>query len=96
MMNLKQRVGEHIKSENFFPYRLKASYTVEAAAVMGTCMIFMGLIFMRGIDLYGAAMTRVAACESYETRPQDTFRFTRAIERIGNIYMDSDKEGEGS
>ena len=72
-------VKSRIESEEFFPYRLRAAYTVEAAAVMGTCMIFIGLLFMGGINLYASAMETLSVYERTQMRQQDIFRISHAI-----------------
>ena len=85
---MKDRFFDYINREDIFPYRLRAAYTVEAAAVVGICMVFIGLLFMGGIHLYGSAMGTLTAYEIPDDRPQDLFRFTRAI---GDILGDDGK-----
>ncbi len=75
---MKNSIKKYMKKEDVFPYRLRAAYTVEAAAVMAICMIFIGLLFMGGIHLYGSAMETVTSYERSEMEPQDLFRLTRA------------------
>ncbi|MCR5097383.1 MAG: hypothetical protein K6B14_00380 [Lachnospiraceae bacterium] len=86
------RFTDYMKREDVFPFRLRAAYTVEAAAVMGICMIFIGLLFMGGISLYGAAMETVASYEAPDTKPQEVFRLSRTVK--GLIDSNDVKEGE--
>lgn len=76
---MKNKAMDFFKREEVFPYRLKAAYTVEAAAVMGICMIFMGVLFMGGFQLYGSAMDTLSAYEESSAKPQDIFRLARAV-----------------
>ncbi len=84
MKSFRQKISRRIKSEDFFPYRLKAAYTVEVAAVMGICMIFMGMLFMGGIGLYRSSMETVESYERTDTKPQELFRLTRAVKGIAD------------
>ncbi len=79
---MKDRIKRYMKKEDVFPYRLRAAYTVEAAAVMAICMIFIGLLFMGGIHLYSSSMETVTSYERSEMEPQDLFRLTRAADSL--------------
>ncbi len=85
------RFKDYLKREDVFPLRLRAAYTVEAAAVMGICMIFIGLLFMGGISLYGSAMETVVGCEAQDVRPQEIFRMSRTIQGLTEGYLRGDE-----
>mgnify|MGYP007069850718 CR=1 FL=1 len=89
---MREKLKLYYKREDVFPKRLRAAYTVEAAAVTGICMIFIGLLFMGGIKLYGSAMDTLVAYERNEVCPQDVFRLSQAAADIfGN---EKTKEGD--
>ena len=87
---MKNRVLFYMKRDEVFQYRLRAAYTVEAAAVMGICMIFIGLLFMGGIHLYSSSMGTLTAYEQSDTEPQDIFRLSRAV----GAALDEAKEAD--
>ena len=88
---MKDRITGYFKREDVFPYRLKAVYTIEAAAVMGICMVFIGLLFIGGVHLYGSAMDTLCTYERPETRQQEVFRLTRAAAAV----LPGDRAAEG-
>ncbi|GEM_PF-4058970 len=88
---VRYRFREYMKREDIFPKRLRAAYTVEAAAVMGICMIFIGLLFMGGIGLYGSAMETVTSYEVPDTKPQELFRISRTVK---GLLDEETKEGQ--
>ena len=79
---MRNRFKELFSREDFCPYRLRAAYTIEAAAVMGICMIFIGLLFIGGIHLYSSAMQTLSGYEREDIAPQDLFRLSLAISDI--------------
>ncbi len=91
---MKNSIKSYMKKEDVFPYRLRAAYTVEAAAVMAICMIIIGLLFMGGIHLYGSAMETVTGYERSEIEPQDLFRLTRAADGLFSAHDSSLQEAD--
>ncbi len=87
----RHRLIGYFKREDVFPVRLCAGYTVEAAAVMGICMIFIGLLFMGGISLYGSAMETIACYEAPDPCPQKVFLISRTVQGL----LDNEDADEG-
>ncbi len=81
------RFKDYMKREDIFPLRLRAAYTVEAAAVMGICMIFIGLLFMGCISLYGSAMETVTSYEAPDMKPQELFRISRTVQGLADSFL---------
>ena len=89
---MKNSIKKYMNRDDVFPYRLKAVYSIEAAAVMGICMIFIGLLFMGGIHLYGSAMGTLTSYECNYSEPQDVFRLSRAAGDMVSAYKDKGVE----
>lgn len=79
---MRKKMIDIFSGEDFFPYRLRAAYTVEAAAVMGICMVFIGLLFIGGINLYASAMETLLGYEYTGIKPQDLFRLSHVISDV--------------
>ncbi len=95
MKDRREKIMEYVKSEDFFPYRLRAAYTIEAAAVMGICMIFIGLLFIGGIRLYQSSLITLESYERSEVEPQDVFRLSRSVSAFIDEAKSEVEKGDG-